>query len=209
MVIHLRLQSGLASFSRVSICTTAGGTGGRRSGTARLSTRIGRLAGLHRNSTANRARNTDDFRLLNLTRDAVSLGHHPGLTNLTAGRVGHLASANFLSHRAGRVGNLLGDRLTGPRAGRVGNLLRDRFAGPRAGCVRNLLGDRLLFVADTGVRHLLHTGDGNSAADRVRLLAVANFLHHASATDRSHFGARHPALAADGASRLAAPGAGS
>ena len=190
-----------------------------------MSTRIGRLAGLHRNSTANRARNTDDFRLLNLTRDAVSLGHHPGLTNLTAGRVGHLASANFLSHRAGRVGNLLGDRFagpragrvgnllrdrfTGPRAGRVGNLLRDRFAGPRAGCVRNLLVDRLLFVADTGVRHLLHTGDGNSAADRVRLLAVANFLHHASATDRSHFGARHPALAADGASRLAAPGAGS
>ena len=65
-----------------------------------------------------------------------------------------------------------------------------------------------MFVANAGVRNLLHAGDWHAAADRIRLLAVTNFLHHASAADRSHLGARHPAAAADGASRLAAAGAG-
>ena len=206
--------------SCASVRTTTCRTGGCRSSTTWLGTRIGRAAGLHRNSTANRARNTDDFRLLNLTWHTTGLGHHASLTNLTAGRVRNLASADFLSHRAGRVRNLLGDRLTGPRAGRVRNLFRDRLAGPRTGCVRNLLGDRLtgpragrvrnlfrdalLLVADAGVWDLLDAGDGNTTADRVRLLAVTNFLHHACAADRSHLGAGHPAFATDCASRLAA-----
>ena len=125
---------------------------------------------------------------MNLTWNTTGLGHHASLTNLTAGRVRNLASADFLSHRAGRVRNLLGDRLTGPRAGRVRNLFRDA----------------LLLVADAGVWDLLDAGDGNTTADRVRLLAVTNFLHHACAADRSHLGAGHPAFATDRAGRLAA-----
>ena len=65
-----------------------------------------------------------------------------------------------------------------------------------------------MFVANAGVRDLLHAGDWNTAADRVGLLAVTDFLHHASAADRAHFGARHPPAAANRASRLAAAGAG-
>ena len=189
-----------------------------------MSTRIGWAAGLDGDSTADRARNADDFRLLNLSWRAVSLCHHASLTDLATGRVRNLAGPHFLSHRAGRVRNFLGDRFAGPRAGRVWNLLGnrlagpragrvrhllgDRFAGPRAGRVRHLLGDRLLLVADAGVWDLLHAGDRDSAADRVGLLAVTNFLHHPSAAYRSHFGARHPPSAANRASRLAAAGAG-
>jgi hypothetical protein len=189
-----------------------------------LSTRIGWTAGLHRHTSAYCARNADDFRLLNLSWYAVSLCHHAGLANLTAGRVRHPASTSFLRHRAGGIRNLLRDRLTGPRAGRVRNLLRDRLTGPRAGCVRNLFANRLagprasgvwdllrdavLFVADARVRNLLHARDRNSAADRVRLLAMTHFLNHPGTADCSHFGARHPAFTADCPCRLAATRAG-
>ena len=113
-----------------SVCTATGGAGGTRSGTARLSTRIGWAAGLHGDSAADRARDADDLRLLNLAWCAMSLRHHTGLTDLAAGRVRHLAGPDFLGHRAGRVRHLLGDRFAGPRADRVRHLLGDRFAGP-------------------------------------------------------------------------------
>ena len=197
---------------------------GCRSGTTRLSTRIGWTAGLNWNSAADRARNAANLGFRDLAGNAGCLRHHACLANLTAGGVRNLTGPNFLGHRAGgvrnllgdcfagpragRVRNLLGNRFAGPRAGRVRNLLGDRFAGPRAGGVRNLLGDALLFVANTGVRNLLHTGDWNSTADRVRLLAVTDFLNHTGAADRSHFRSRNPATAADRTVGLAATGAG-
>lgn len=55
---------------------------------------------------------------------------------------------------------------------------------------------------------MLHTGDRNSTADRVRLLAVTDFLDHSGAADGSHFGAWNPATAANRAVGLAAAGAG-
>ena len=55
---------------------------------------------------------------------------------------------------------------------------------------------------------MLHAGYWNSSADRVRLLAVTNFLNHTSAADRPHFGSWNPATAADRTIRLAAAGAG-
>ena len=97
-----------------SVRTTTGAAGGTRSGTARLSTRIGWAAGLDGDSTADRAGDADNFRLLNLAWRAVSLRHHAGLTDLAAGRVRNLAGPDFLSHRAGRVRDLLGDCFAGP-----------------------------------------------------------------------------------------------
>ena len=147
---------------------------------------------LHGNLTSYGPRHTDHLGFHHLAWNTVCFGDHLGFANLTAGGVRNLAGPNFLGHRASGVRNLLGDR----------------FAGPRAGRVRHLLGDRLLLVADAGVWDLLHAGDRDSAADRVGLLAVTNFLHHPSAAYRSHFGARHPPSAANRASRLAAAGAG-
>ena len=125
----------------VSIVKSVRTTTDTRSGTARLSTRIGRAAGLNGDSSADGARDADDLRFLNLTWHTVRLRHHAGLTDLAAGRVRNLTGPNLLSHRASRVRDLLGDGLTGPRAGRVRNLLGDGFAGPRAGCVRDFLAD--------------------------------------------------------------------
>lgn len=64
-----------------------------------------------------------------------------------------------------------------------------------------------MFVTNAGVRNLLHTGDWNSTADRVRLLAMTDFLNHAGAADGSQFGAWNPATAANRAVGLAATGA--
>jgi len=194
------------------------------SGTAWLSTWIGWAAGLNWNSAADRAGDAADLGFRDLARNTGRLGHHAGLTDLAAGRVRNAAGANFLGHRAGGVRNSLRDLLTGPRAGgvrnslrdllagprtgRVRNSLRDRFAGPRAGRVRDSLRDALLFVTDTGVRNLLDAGNRHTTADRVRLLAVTNFLNHAGAADRSHLGAWHPATAGHRTERLWAAGAG-
>jgi hypothetical protein len=166
----------------------------------------------------NGSRNTDDLGFDDLTGNASCLRHHLRFTDLTTRGVRNFAGPNFLGHRAGRVRNLLGNGFTGPRAGRIGDLLRDRFAGPRAcrvrnplrdglagprACrVRNLFGDRLLFITDAGVRNLLHAGFGNLAADRVRLLAVTNFLLHAGAGDGSHFRTRNPSSTSDCAAGL-------
>jgi hypothetical protein len=172
---------------------------------------------LNRHLSANRAWDTDHFRFNNLLRDAVGLGDHLGFANLAAGRVRNTSRAGLLGHRAGRVRNLLCHRFAGPRAGRVRNLLGDRFAGPRAGRIRNLLRNRLtspragrvgnlfrhalLFPTNAGIRNLLRVAFGNSSADRVRLLAVMDFLFHSCAGDRSHFGARNPFAAGDRAHR--------
>ena len=181
---------------------------GARGGTAGLGTHIRRAAGLNRNPAANRTGHAADFGFLDLTRRAGGSRRHPGLADLTAGRIGDATCPDFLGHAAGRVGNSLGDRFAGPRAGRVGNSLGDRLTGPRAGRVRDSFGEALLFVANAGVGDLLHAGDRHTAADRVGLLAMNDFLNHSRAADRSHFGTGHPAAAADRTIRLAASGAG-
>ena len=66
----------------------------------------------------------------------------------------------------------------------------------------------MLFVADAGVRNLLDAGDWHAAADRVGLLAVTDFLNHASAADVAGFSSWHPASAADGAEGLAGTATG-
>ena len=212
--IHSQIRGRL--FPAVSRRTTAAGGSGTLTGIANTS-------GLNGHLTAHSAGDANDLGLHDLTRHTMRLCDHLRFTNLAAGRVRNLAGANLLRHRASDVGNLLCDGFAGPRAGRIRNLLRDGFAGPRAGRVRNFLRDcftgprasrvrdslrdALLFVADTGVRNLFHDALGNLTTDRIGLLAVTNFLFHASTGDRSHFRPRHPTLAANRASRLATSGA--
>lgn len=59
-----------------------------------------------------------------------------------------------------------------------------------------------MFVTNTCVRNLFDAGFRNFSADRIGLLAVTNFLDHASAGDGSHFRAGNPASAGDGSAGL-------
>ena len=197
----------------------AGAAGNLNTATLARITDADRLNG---HASANRAGNGDHFCFHNLAWHTSRLGHHLGFANLTAGGVRNSPCTNFLGHRASGVRNLLGDGFAGPGASRVRDSLGDRLASPGAGGVRNLLcdgftgprarrvgnafGNRVLFVTNTGIGNLLDDGFRNLPANRVRLLAVTNFLFHACAGDSPGFHAGDPSFAADGAAGLLAYG---
>ncbi len=94
-------------------------TGGRlriaaNRGTDGAADRVGNL-------TADDAWYTASLGELHCSRDATLTGHHPGLADFAADRVGNLASAAFTNHGASPVGNLLGAALLHHMADRVGN----------------------------------------------------------------------------------------